>query len=321
MGKVDLDGLWHWREIESDPHSYMKGQQLPLQHPAVLKGREDWSCAWDHYPGDEWLAANPLEIPAISQALATCQAQVVQTSCQPQVRFLTLPTELMHHILELLEPDDLDAISQSCQRMYHLAQPGFKEIVVKDMVWLWEILEGSRYPASLNSHVLWDPLCPLGMEPPELPVGLESEETESSVWAQIVADFPEMEEVGQAVKAANIRRRNEIRAPYQAKLDSLFHKWQRFRAGVEKWICQSRNGDAEVDWRRTWRLFNPTTTSLPGIRNRARIWERCEQIMDCVALARRNGEIDNKQGDLLEKLADPTHPGWYTNPEADGWDL
>jgi hypothetical protein len=321
MGRVDLDGLWHWREIDTYPSPYEIGQKVTSPHPEVLKARESWHLPWHHFPGGEWLVANPVEIPGISELLKSClNVNSAPGIAQPQSTLLSIPIELIEQILDFMNPADLNAVAKTCLKFYHLTQPRFRALLNNDMAWLWEIFEGSQYPESPDQPVAWDPLCPLGIPPPAFPVGLEKEEVEAEIWEQVIAEYPEMEDVGNAVKAVNSQRREEILAPYQEKLDFLIQKWTDFRAGVETWICEPQKDAAEVDWRRVWRLFNPATSLIPGMRNRARIWERCEEIMDYVARAHKLGEVDKKLPDLLAKLRDPSQPGWTTNPEVDGWD-
>ncbi|KAH7126042.1 hypothetical protein EDB81DRAFT_810349 [Dactylonectria macrodidyma] len=104
------------------------------------------------------------------------------------------------------------------------------------MCWLWEILEGSQYPTSPDWPATWDPLCPPSLMRPSFPVGLETEEAEDALCAQIIADDPEMEGAGNAARALNRLRRVEIFAPYHARQEASLHEWQSFRAGVEAWI-------------------------------------------------------------------------------------
>ncbi|KAI8719961.1 F-box domain-containing protein [Fusarium sp. LHS14.1] len=310
LGRVDLDGLWYWREIEARPDAYGMGDRFPLRRPEVERARKRWDCPWHHFPGDEWLAANPVEIPGICRVLETCMNCADKGQAQLQnARLLALPTEVIHHILSFLDLPDLDTMARAFRRLYDLSQPIFKACVFRDIHWLWEICEGSEYPTSPDRPATWDPLCPPGLLPPELPIGLESKEAEDRLWAEIIEEDPEMDGAGNAVKALNSMRRDEIFGPYRAKQESSLHEWHTFRTSVEAWIrlAQGRTGSSidGVDWRRMWWLFNPATTSLPGVHNRARIWNHCEQILDCVALAHKSGEIDNKQHDLLEKLSDP----------------
>ncbi|KAJ4211723.1 hypothetical protein NW759_012324 [Fusarium solani] len=318
LGRVDLDGLWYWREIESRPDAYGMGDRVLLGRPEVERARKRWDQPWHHLAGDEWLTANPVEIPGICRVLETCMNRANKGQAQLQnARLLALPAEVIHHILSFLDFPDIDTMAKTCQRLYDHAQPIFKACVFRDMFWLWEICEGSEYPTSPDRPATWDPLCPPGLLPPTLPFGLESKEAEDRLWTEIVAEDPEMEGAGNAAKAINCLRRDEIFGPYRARQESSLHEWHTFRACVEAWIRleQGRAGPGidRADWRYIWWLFNPATTSLPGVRNRARIWSHCEQIIDCVALAHKLGEIDNKYHDLYAKLSDPSQPGLTTN--------
>lgn len=319
MGRVDLDGLWHWREIEDNPTSYRIDQsKLPALGPQVSGAREEWDYPWHHFPGDEWLVANPVEVPGIGNALELClNLTVAEGSAQTHAKLLNLPPEMMDLILGSLRPKDLNALAKTCQAMYHLTQPKFQARVIGKMPWLWEICEGNQYPESPWQSVAWDPICPLGIPPPTLPVGLEDEASETRIWEEIIAEFPEMKEVGEAVRAINTLRRNEIEVPYQEKLAALSRSWHAFRVDVGKWIGNSGSGtcDAKVDWRRTWLM-----TKMPGMRNRKRIWDRCEKIVSCVRKVHKLGEIENKAQELALKLVHPHHPGWYTTETERNWD-
>ncbi|KAJ4138515.1 hypothetical protein NW768_002350 [Fusarium equiseti] len=323
MGRVDLDGLWHWREIEDNPTSYnMDLSEIPTLRSEVTGAREEWYYPWHHFPGDEWLVANPVEIPGIGNAFELClNLTVGEGSAQAHAKLLNLPPEMMDLILESLRPRELNAVAKTCRAMYHLTQPKFRARVLEKMVWLWEISEGNQYPESPFEPVAWDPICPLGIPPPTLPVGLEDEASETRCWEEIIAEFPEMKEVGEAVRAINTLRRNEIEVPYQEKLAALSRAWHGFRTGVGNWISDSGTSGSKVDWRRTYAIFNPRTTKIPGIRNRKRIWDRCEKILDCVRRVHELGQIENKAGELAAKLAHPHHPGWYTTEAERNWDL
>ncbi|KAF5011909.1 hypothetical protein FDECE_2005 [Fusarium decemcellulare] len=275
LGRVDLDGLWYWREIETRPDSYGMGKQE------------------FRYGGQKWNEPANVGTIRIYQVLESCMNRANKGQAQLQnARLLALPTEILHHIMSFLDLPDIDIIAKTCRRLYEDAQPIFKAYVFSNMYWLWEICEGSLLP-------------------PSLPVGLESKEAEDRLWAEIIAEYPEMEGTGNAVKALNCLRRDEIFGPYRTRQESSLHEWHTFRAGVEAWIrlTQGRavysHSIEGANWRRIWWLFNPATTPLPGVRNRARIWHGCEHIMDCVALAHELGEINNKQQDLHAKLLDP----------------
>ncbi|KAK6827250.1 hypothetical protein PG987_010591 [Apiospora arundinis] len=322
LGQVALDGLWHWREMRSDPDSHAVGYRIPPRRPEIERARECWNYPWRHLPGDEWLAANPVEIPDFLRAVETCINRTDgYHALLPDTGLLALPAEIIHYTLSFLDLTDVDVLAKTCRTLYEHAQPIFKAHMSRNMNWLWEVFEGSEYPASPDWPATWDPLCPPGLVPPTLPVGLESEEAEGARWATIIAEEPEMEGAASAAKALNRVRRDEIFGPYRAKQESSLHEWQRFRAGVEAWTRHSpRDGPTPAqenrDWRRMWRLCSPMTTPLPGLRNRARIWEDCNRVMDCVSLAHDLGDIDKRLGRLHSKLSDPSQLGWSTNLEV-----
>ena len=194
-----------------------------------------------------------------------------------------------------------------------MSQPGFKAYVTENMRWLWELFEDDQYPTSPDWPATWDPLCPPGLTPPLLPVGLESREDETERWAQIIADDPEMEEPRNVVRALNDSRREEVFGPYRAKQEASLREWHHFRAGVENWIrhlpgLTSANRDAQsLDWLRVWQKFNPGSTRFPGVRNRARIWGDCEHIIEMLNKAHEAGDLDAERSALSSKLSSPEY--------------
>ncbi len=315
LDRVDLDGLFHWRKIQSCPESYGVGELSPRRRPEVERAREHMDHPWHHVPGDEWLVANPVEIQGIREALAACMSCHIGEDqvCGPRSWLLTIPAENIDYILAFLDVSDVSAVANSCRRLYKRSQSFFKGHVTKNMSWLWELFEDNHYPPSPDWPITWDPLCPPGLTPPLLPIGLESKEDEDDRWTQIIADDPEMEEVGNVARALNDLRREETFGPYRAKQEASLREWQDFRAGVETWIRHlpgliSANRDTgSPDWIRMWRLFSPTTTRFQGMRNRARIWGDCEQIIDILNKAHVVGDLDAERGALSTKLSDPEY--------------
>jgi hypothetical protein len=141
--------------------------------PELQRARQDWDYPWLHTPGDEWIVANPVEIPGISRVLESCIKYLcIEGYTQQTTGFLALPAEIIQHTLSFLDITDVDSTAKTCRVIFKLAQPIFREIVLRDMPWLWEVLENNEYPASRDCIPTWDPLCPLGAPPPTLPVGL-----------------------------------------------------------------------------------------------------------------------------------------------------
>jgi hypothetical protein len=134
-----------------------------------------------------------------------------------------------------------------------------------------------------------------------------------------VKDDPEMESVGNAAKAYNSLRRKAILAPYRAKAAQSLQEWRDFRGGVANWVCRLSLGNDRVphglDWARLWRLFNPHTTPMPGIRNRARIWQDCERIIDHNIRFQEQGGMDAKR-EVVRKVISYNREQWWDQAMA-----
>ncbi|KAF5617233.1 uncharacterized protein FTJAE_12755 [Fusarium tjaetaba] len=328
-GYVDLNGLWHWREMRNLPPAYGVDDRIPerirkqIHLPQLERARQQWDWPWCHISGDEWLAANPVEIPGISRVLESCMKDLnIKGYTEQTTRLLALPAETIQHTLSFLDITDLDNAARTCRAMFKLAQPIFRKYVVRDMPWLWEVLENNEYPASRDCLPTWDPLCPLDVPPPTLPVRLESEEEEEERWVPIILEDPEMEPVYEATKTINDQRRKEITAPYHQRLKALEKDWHSFRRNVEAWM-HGKSERRDMNWRRVWLLFNPATTPLPGIRNRARIWKDCESIMYFVALAREGDDMEERHKELKAKISELVDESSYglpdTEPDVPSW--
>ncbi|KAH7244490.1 uncharacterized protein BKA55DRAFT_618690 [Fusarium redolens] len=329
LGYVDLNGLWHWREMRNMPALYGLENRIPepkrkqIHSPELHRAREQWDYPWLHIPGDEWVVANPVEVPGISLVLESCVKDLyIKEYTQQKTGILTLPAEIVQHTLSFLDVFDVDSAAKTCRAMFKLTQSTFRECVLRDMPWLWEVLENNEYPASRDCLPTWDPLCPLSIPPPPLPVGLETEEEEESRWTQILFEDPEMDEVHNTTKTVNRQRRQDIIVPYHEKLKALLEDWRSFRGSVESWIL-GKNEQRDMNWRRVWFLFNPATSRLPGIRNRARIWEDCESILDFVALACEGEDMEERHKELRAKISELIDENSYgmpdTEPDVPSW--
>ncbi|KAI1017205.1 hypothetical protein LB505_002028 [Fusarium chuoi] len=323
LGYIDLNGLWHWREMRNMPAAYGLEGRIPERirtqtHLTELqRARTQWDFPWIHIPGDEWLVANPVEIPGMSRVLQSCMEDLkIKGHTQHTRGFLALPAEIIQHTLSFLDITDVDNAAKTCRAMFTLTKPTFRESVLRDMPWLWEVLENNEYPASRDCLPTWDPLCPLGIPPPTLPVGLEPEEEEEDRWALVLFEEPEMEQVYNATKAANRQCREEIIAPYHEKLKALLKDWHGFRRNVEAWL-RGKGERRDMNWRRVWLFFSPATSPLPGIRNRVRIWEDCQSIMDFVVLAREAEDIGERHKELKAKISELIDENSYGLPDTD----
>jgi hypothetical protein len=322
LGHVALDGIWHWREMCALPRNY--GLDADFSPYPKSKDdsdfcgirKEDEDDFFHHQAGKEWMAANPVEIPELEKVLGECldHSTPKTVARQSQSHLFVLPAELIDHVFALLDVPDLLAMAGSCRTLRYHAQPFFRRRVLnKDCSWLWEISEGGQYPASPDRPVNWDPCNTPGLTPTP-PLELGTEETEAKVWAQIVADDPEMSAISDTVRLFNSQRRETISSLYRAQSEESLRDWQDFRVNVADWIrllppkvnCSIRN----VDWVRLWLTFLPHKTAFPGIRNRARIWEDCERILDLNARFREHDFWDSMQEVTHTVLGDIRNTWW-----------
>ncbi|KAH7549011.1 hypothetical protein BM1_10784 [Bipolaris maydis] len=249
LGHVDLHDIWLWREMCSNPARFGFADEVNSPYPGIGKTNE--IDPFSHHAGNEWMVANPMEIPGLAKS-----------------PLFKLPVELLDNIFAFLDDLGVSAIVATCGTFRRHAQPLYRRRVIRDMSWFWEVPEGRPYPASPDWAVTWEPCNPPSLVPPELPLGLETRKAETEIWAQITADDPNMSDVGRTVQLVNFD----------------------FRRGVEGWICSlPPNGHqhtTDVNWVHLWHSLTPEKTPLSGIRNRVRIWRQCERIASFICRLR-----------------------------------
>lgn len=316
LGRVDLEGVWHWREMLLLPESYNISRSDVRPCLEVSRAQENWSEPWCHHPGDEWLAANPVEISnfrSIPSSLFTL-IDLVANPEQVKGSFLTLPSELVDFIVSFLDESDLNAVACTCRTLYHHAQYGFKTLALKHMDWLWEIFEGTTYPNSPDRPATWDPRFLAGYVPPDMPHGLQAEDDEDELWKQITDEDPEMHNVGAAVRLVNFLRRDAMLGPSRGRSEWSLREWGDFRSEVEDWVCHVSSDDSigtqALDWARVWRWCSPTRTPFPGLRNRARIWKDCQLILDLNARSREQNSMESNEMQVRELLSNDRVRWW-----------
>lgn len=305
--------------MQSSPESYLLTKDDVSPCAEVARGRHDHSV-WCHKPGDEWLAANPVEVPESCSLVESCFSSITvecDTTQNSQSRLLGLPAELIDHIMSFLEENDLNIVAATCRGLRHHTQLFFKALAVEHMSWLWEVFEAERYPSSPDWPVTWDPCSPPGLVVPGPPYNLPSEEQEAELWEEILKDDPHMESVRNTVKTFNALRREAILGSHRARVAQSLQEWRDFRGGVAEWIFRRPLSEDQVahdglDWARLWRLFNPVTTSMPGIRNRARIWKDCERILDHNIRLHKQGAMDSRR-EIVREVISYNREQWWNS--------
>ncbi|KAL3458757.1 hypothetical protein BJX64DRAFT_212746 [Aspergillus heterothallicus] len=244
FGKVNVDGLMKWRNHES---SYEDFHEFPRAGD-VFDAREQW---WDHIPGNEYLAANPLYIPGFPGLLLDAARREDEMEYERPSsglspgrdadRLGSLPLDLRLHIVDLLGPKDIASLRAASRAFTRLPNSIWYRLIRDEMPWLWEA---------------WDER--------------EMEHT-PSFWTTLTAN--EIKYVDDVRKRyAKVLTDDDAYGPVTDVVDYLL---PRPRASVE----QPRLPRADTDWHRVYAEIKTNWHQLKGLRNRQRIWEDVEEIM------------------------------------------
>lgn len=163
FGQIDVNGLMDWRNIFFEP----PGRGNFPRDPAVYRGLDQ---EWIHNEGDEFLAANPVFVPALEPILRS--AIHVHPSFSPQGGafvvprtaldtsslvpsldpFLKLPRELTDNIVEHLSPHEIANLRLSSRAFRQLRISLWYNLLRKEMPWLWEVWSDEKpsYWASVS---------------------------------------------------------------------------------------------------------------------------------------------------------------------------
>ena len=255
---VDVLGLAAWRNIES---TYVFDLEFP-RHPAVKRRSEQ---EWDHHPGDEWLAANPVVVPLLPEILQRSilrgdeDKPVDEAARDP---FTRLPQELSNAVLAFLDPVEIASLRlASC--LNHIPVSSWREPLQEEMPWLWEV---------------WDPTHP------------------TSFWA--TTSVPTL--VKEMLRREDVEKKlNEQRAIIEDEMPEILEQWWEEHKVEHKpyALCPELSLATELPKPAKWnhcRLYYEIKTKweeLKGLRNRERIWTDVQEILRRIAMYRDEGKI------------------------------
>ncbi|KAJ6446439.1 E3 ubiquitin-protein ligase BRE1 [Purpureocillium lavendulum] len=155
FGKVDVDGLVRLRNLccEGKVSTFCEWPE------EVTSCREQ---VWDHQPGSEYLAANPLFIPgfraicerAMNQGEAfdvrrspfEARQRVSGGAANSTDPFLKLPAELVQKIVRCLDSRDIAAMRASSRAFEHLPISLWHRLLVDEMPFLYEARHDDATP-------------------------------------------------------------------------------------------------------------------------------------------------------------------------------
>jgi hypothetical protein len=160
FGRIDFDGLMDWRNYQN---------RLNLQVPPIPDVPDSFDCIprdpdldechqqwWDHYEGHEYVAANPVIIPELTDILSAAMLGADAASSEqsgvfdltdgdlsgkhsPQNDiFARLPSEVRFLIAEHLEPASIASLRGASRTFRQLPQWLFHKLLRRKLPSLWE---------------------------------------------------------------------------------------------------------------------------------------------------------------------------------------
>ncbi|CAD6584366.1 MAG: hypothetical protein ASARMPRED_001748 [Alectoria sarmentosa] len=148
IGRIDLEGLFYWRQLDCDFKTFF--EEFPRES-AVRTSSEQF---WRHQPGCEYLAANPIDIPGLSQRLkppvydvgkkATFGGNKEPDSSRTppftvQDPFSALSAEITSMVLDHLGSKDIANLRLATPVFRQLPTLLFRRLLLEDMPWLFEV--------------------------------------------------------------------------------------------------------------------------------------------------------------------------------------
>lgn len=288
FGNFNVSGLWQWRLLE--------GNSDTISHcdPAVQRGLDQ---EWRHKSGDEWLAANPLFVPALPRILQNAvhkNAASVDASgsafptrragtrsksqsTEREDCFEILPQEVLLQIIQALRSPDIAALRLASRTFTHLPILLWKKLLIKEKPWLWEVWNHSS-PSKWTA------------------VSFAELKTEEKRIYKVAAEFRYLQSV--------YRKVIQEEMPDHWEQYCMDHPWLTEdvdtevsealpQSIVELGLVRSMYPlpQDRTNWYEVYRLVVKHWDQLKGLRNRQRIWKSCETICDRIKKLTEEGKI------------------------------
>ncbi|KAL2864794.1 uncharacterized protein BJX67DRAFT_199286 [Aspergillus lucknowensis] len=263
LGHVDMDSLVKIRDKAS-----LRYRRIPVKHhPHVLAGKEQY---WVHNRGHEYLAANPIFIPALRPILkaaicngpefcvdgGTLSRDAFPDSAAATDPFLRFPAEILQIITDKLDARDIARLQRASYAFARLPVSLWHKLILKDMPWLYEA---------------W------------------SSDTTPYHWATVIAqDAMEEKNAFEKWHREWVRQCETV----QQHMPDAYEAWLENRPGWQ-WPEHPERRELlklspvklpyqKTDWHRLYWDISTNWDQLKGLQNRARIWDAVLQIVDLI---------------------------------------
>lgn len=220
----------------------------------VFEGQDQW---WQHVPGKEYLAANPLYVPGLETFLLDEGRKAENLSHDKMEEyefpikndtslqfghvdvFASMPPEIRLLVVSFLDASDLTNLRIASKTFTRLPNSVWRRLVREEMPWLWESWSNSE-----QVHV-------------------------PSSWTTVTAsDLLYFGEVRERYSAYL----SDVETPTGEAVDFLLP----FPKEVPS---QLRLPRGSTNWHGVYTQIKKNWSSLRGLRNRQRIWEAVEEII------------------------------------------
>lgn len=264
FGKMDMFSLVNWYRLEATKAHFV--DNFP-RTPEVENARQ---ARWQHIAGDEWLAANPCFIPALSSAterVASAANSLSVDSISGSDELGKLSQQARLNILRELDPNTTENWDQSLQSFGEVNDSYFHEIILNDMPWLWEAWSDAPYSS-------W---------------ATQTEQELRAKW-----DKPDKQDQAQReLLILRLEGKEDLSIYERVWLDQLLHDEVEFNAShiIARQIALPALVGRKVNWRALYGELRKLEVMDNGLRNRKRIWEDCNYILDRVTYHTASGRI------------------------------
>jgi hypothetical protein len=283
FGRVDIHGLMGWRRLES---GYEDFHNFP-RDSAVSRGQEQW---WSHDPGSEYLAANPIFIPALTPLLRSAVREEPSFSAQDgafssseldrafesstrhdalsaatsQDPFMRFPPELTCSIIKYIRSRDIANLRLASRAFRQLPISLWHGLLREEMPWLWEV---------------WSDDAP-------------------SFWA--TTSVPQLK----AAQTARVEYQCQLQVYRDVIREEMPWMWKEWcdaeppysdvtlkDAALLVASTSIKLPRAQTNWYQLHRDITAHWGELKGLQNRRRIWKDVEEIISRVKKYREEGKI------------------------------
>ncbi|KAL3418165.1 hypothetical protein PVAG01_09880 [Phlyctema vagabunda] len=283
LGKVDINGLRAWFELEGD---YDDVHKFP-HDPNITASRDQ---SWMHLAGLEYLVANPLFVPrlqaVVDSAIVDGPALNPDTGTFIVPQFFSrhrdtvledskdvlemLPAELVLEITTYLGSNDIANIRLASRAFRQLPVSIWRRLLREDMPWLWE-LERNESP---YSYATFDTAYM---------------KRGSSVLEEIMIDTGTSLE---ALEERMLALRGDRNATAQFIMENLSHPLMEIYFTPLRGLVRDVRS-AKINWYTLYTNITKSWADLKGLKNRRRIWEAVNEIITRIEGYRATGKLVN----------------------------